>query len=255
MNNLRMLGRVFFGLGVAGIGGLHFFFPGIRPIIVPGLSDASPTLSILGHLIGILLVVTGVLISIGIKHSTPSLLMGIIFLILGVFVHLPAFVHSARPFWINLNKVFALSGGFLLVSKFSAPTTLRPKILISLSKVAVIGKYLFAIMLFDFGIGHLLASASIGGLVPKYIPFPQFWAFLGGIALTGSAISIFSNIWTRKVTILLAAVLFIWLISLHLYYTVLHPYWQDGENFIGLFTCLSFCGSALLISQQEKKAH
>lgn len=249
-----MIGRVFLGLGIAGIGGLHFFFPGIRPIIIPGLSGASPTLSILGHLIGILLVVTGVLISLGIKHSTPSLLMGIVFLILGIFVHLPAFVHSASPFWVNLNKVFALSGGFLLVSKFSAPPTLTSKILISVSKVAVIGKYLFAIMLFNFGWGHLLASAKMAGLVPKYIPFPQFWAFLAGIALTGSAISIFSNIWVRKVTILLAAVLFIWLISLHLYYTILHPLWQDGENFIGFFTCLSFCGIALLISQQEKKA-
>jgi len=254
MGNLTTLGRVFFGLGIAGIGVLHFFFPGIRPIIIPGLSSASPTLSILGYLIGILLIVIGVLISAGIKHSTPSLLMGIAFLILGVFIHLPFFANSPRPFWVNLNKVFALSGGFLLVSTIYAPM-LRPKIFTSLSKLAVVGKYLFAIMLFDFGIGHLLASAAIGGLVPKYIPFPQFWAFLGGIALTGSAISIFSNIWIKKVMILLAAVLFIWLISLHLYHTILHPNWQEGENFIGTFTCLSFCGIALLISQQGKKTH
>ena len=254
MNNLKMLGRLFFGFGIAGIGGLHFFFPGIRPIIIPGLSDASPILSILGYLIGILLVVTGVLICIGIKHSTPSLLMGIVFLILGVFIHLPAFVNSPRPFWVNLNKIIALSGGFLLVSTFCTPI-LRPKILISLSKVAVVGKYLFAIMLFNFGWGHLLGSAKLAELVPKYIPFPQFWAFVAGIALAGTAISIFSNIWVRKVTILLAVVLFIWLISLHLYFTILYPHWQDGENFIGLFTCLSFCGIALLISQQEKKTH
>jgi len=254
MDNLKIIARVFFGLGLAGIGGLHFFYPGIRPIIIPGLSDASPTLSILGHLIGIILIVLGVLISIGIKYSTPSLLMAIAFLILGVFVHLPAFVNSPRPFWINLNKAFALSGGLFLVSTYYAPT-LRPKIFVSLSKMAVIGKYLFAIMLFDFGIGHLFNSAEVSGLVPKYIPFPQFWTILGGIALTGSAISIFSNIWTGKITTLLAAVLFIWLISLHLYYTILYPHSQDGENFIGVFTCLSFCGTALLISQQEKNTH
>lgn len=251
MSKLNTLGRVFFGIGIVGIGGLHFFYPGIRPIIIPGLSAASPTLSILGHLIGILLIVIGVLISAGIKYGAPSLLVGIAFLILGVFIHLPAFVNSHRPFWVNLNKAFALSGGFLLVSTLYAPI-LRPKILIAFSKVTVIAKYLFAIMLFDFGIGHLLASAAIGGLVPKYIPFPQFWAFLGGIALTGSAISIFSNIWTKKVMILLSAVLFTWLILLHLYHTIQHPNWQEGENFIGTFTCLSFCGIALLISQQRK---
>jgi len=252
MSNLKTVGRIFFGVGIAGVGGLHFFYPGIRPIIIPGLSEATLTLNILGHLIGILLIVIGVLISAGIRYSTPSLLIGIAFLILGVFIHLPAFVHSPRPHWVNLNKAFALSGGFLLVSTFYVPT-LRPKILITLSKVTAAGKYLFAIMLFNFGWGHLLGSATMAAMVPPYIPFPQFWAFVAGIALAGSAISIFSNIWTRKVTILLAVVLFIWLISLHLYFTILYPQFPEGENFIGLFTCLVFCGITLIISQQEKK--
>jgi uncharacterized membrane protein YphA (DoxX/SURF4 family) len=251
MENLKILGRVFFGLGILGIGVLHFFFPGIRPIIIPGLADGSPAMNILGWLIGTVLIVTGVLISIGYKHSTLALLMGIAFLILGVFVHLPAFVNSGRPFWVNLNKVFALSGGFFLVSALH-PSRPDSRILISLSKVTVVGKYLFAIMLFTFGTGHLLASAALSQLVPEYIPFRQFWAFLGGIALTGSAISIVSNIWVKKVTILLGAVLFIWLISLHSYYAILFPNWEEGENFIGVFTCLAFCGTALLISQQGK---
>ena len=251
MTNITILGRVFFGLGIAGIGIMHFFFPGIRPIIIPGLSDASPTLNVVGHLVGILLVATGMLITLGIKHHTLSLFMGIAFLILALFIHLPAFVNSQRPFWVNLNKMLALSGGFFLVSRFHEPME-RPKILISLSKVSIIAKYLFAIMLLDFALGHLFASKQLSALVPPYMPQPQFWAFLGGIALAGGAVSIVSNIWVEKINLLLAAVLFIWLIALHLYFTVLHPGWQEGENFIGLFTCLSFCGTALLISQQGK---
>jgi len=252
MTTITTLGRVFFGLGIVGIGVLHFFFPGIRPIIIPGLSEATPTLTVAGTLVGILLIVTGLFITIGIKHHILSLFMGIAFLILALFVHLPAYLHVGRPLWVNLNKVVALSGGFFLVSRFHERME-RPKILVSLSKVSIIGKYLFAIMLLAFSLGHLFASKALSTLVPPYIPSPQFWTFLGGIALAGSAVSIVTNIRVEKITLLLAAVLFIWLVALHLYYTILHPAWQEGENFIGLFTCLSFCGTALLISQQAKK--
>lgn len=237
MRHLETMGRAFFGFGIAGIGVLHFFFPGIKPIIIPGLSDASPMMNILGYLTGVVLVAIAVLISTGWKHTKLSLVMGIIFLILALAIHLPAFLNSGRAFWVNLNKMIALSGGFLLMSN---------------SRVAVIGKYLFAIMLFLFGIGHLMSSEALAGLVPEYIPFRQFWAFMGGIALTGGAISIVTNIWTEKVMLVLAAVLFIWLISLHMYYAVLYPNWEQGENFIGVFTCLCFCGTALMIAKQKQ---
>ena len=52
---------------------------------------------------------------------------------------------------------------------------------------------------------------------------------------------------------LLALNLFIWLLSLHLYYTVLYPDWQEGENFVGTLTCLAFFGTALVISQTQTK--
>ena len=51
--------------------------------------------------------------------------------------------------------------------------------------------------------------------------------------------------------LLLAAVLFIWLVSLHLYYTVKYPQWKEGENFVGSITCMAFCGIALIISQSR----
>jgi hypothetical protein len=74
---------------------------------------------------------------------------------------------------------------------------------------------------------------------------------MGGIALMGSAISIFTRYKTEKITLLLAAVLFIWLLSLHLYYAVRFPEWNEGENFIGVITCMAFCGIALIISQRK----
>jgi uncharacterized membrane protein len=45
-------------------------------------------------------------------------------------------------------------------------------------------------MLLLFGIGHFLSGPAISALVPKYIPWPLFWTYLGGVALVGSALSI-----------------------------------------------------------------
>ncbi|SEL38474.1 Uncharacterized membrane protein [Chitinophaga rupis] len=252
MNIWMTVGRIFFGIGIAGIGMLHFFYPGIRPIIIPGL--AASNLSVIGYLIGVVLIGAGVLIASGKKYNNLSLLMGILFFLLFLFGHLPRVLStgSLSNYWVNLNKILALSGGFLVVSTISPP---KPghRLLELVARTGPWGKYLFAIMLFNFGIGHFISLEGVSRLVPKYIPFPQFWTFLGGVALVGSAISIFSNYKVKLILLLLGLNLFIWLLSLHLYYAINFPQWQEGENFIGFLTCLCFCGTALSISQTASK--
>ena len=234
-----------------GIGILHFFHPGIRPIIIPELTNVPP---LIGYVVGIALIATGLLISIGKNFTTVSLVMGVIFLGLFLFGHLPwsLTAGSSNQYWVNTNKVIALAGGFLVISTINTPGY-ESKIMQLLVRLAPLGKYLFAIMLYNFAVGHYNFLQGISNMVPKYIPFPEFWTFLGGVALMGSAISIFSGFKLRAIMLLLALNLFIWLLLLHLYYTVLYPTWQEGENFIGALTCLAFCGTALVISQTVSK--
>lgn len=248
------LGRIFFGVGIMGLGVLHFFHPGIRPIIIPELTDIPPDLSFVGYAIGMLLIASGLLIAIGKKFNTAALLTGVIFLGLFLFGHLPwsLTAGSSNQYWVNTNKMIALAGGFLVMSSINAPSY-RNKIMQMLAKLGPLGKYLFAIMLYNFAVGHYNNLEGISNIVPKYIPFPEFWTFLGGVALMGSAISIFSGFKVRAISLLLALNLFIWLLLLHLYYTVLYSNWQEGENFVGTLTCLAFCGTALVISQTETK--
>jgi uncharacterized membrane protein len=254
MNKYIAIGRFFFGVGIMGVGVLHFFYPGIRPLIIPELQDIPSSLSFVAYFIAVLLIGTGLVIAIGKKFNTISLLMGFIFLALFLFGHLPWLLsaESFRTYWINTNKVLALSGGFLAISTINAPKP-EHKIMQLLAKAGPLGMYLYAIMLFNFGLGHFISLEGVSKLVPTYIPFPLFWTFLGGVALVGSAISIFSRFKIRAILLLLALVLFIWLLLLHLYYTILHPQWNEGENFIGSLTCLCFCGTALVISQTASK--
>jgi uncharacterized membrane protein len=252
VKHLLAIGRIFFGLCIAGIGIFHFVYPGIQPIIIPDLRNIPSGLYWIGYLAGLILIGTGLLIVIGKRYQTLSLIMGVVFLALLLFVHLPVFVLAGpqnTDLWVKMNKVLALSGGFFLLSTINAS---RPhnRLLISLYKLAPIGIYLFAMMLYNFGVGHIVNMNGISTLVPKYIPFPKFWTFMGGIALIGPAISIFTGYKTKQINLLLAAVLFIWLLSLHLYYAVRFPQWNYGENFMGVITCMAFCGIALIISQR-----
>jgi len=254
MNIWMIAGRIFFAIGIIGIGVLHFFYPGIRPIIIPELTSIRSNLSFIAYFIAVLLIGAGFLIAIGKKFNNVSLSMGILFFLLFLFGHMPRFLSagSFNNYWVNLNKVLALSGGFLAVSTINPP---KPghKITELLARIGPLGKYLFAIMLYNFGVGHFNNLEGISKIVPKYIPFPQFWTFLGGVTLMGSAISIFSKYKVKKILLLLGLNLFIWLLMLHLYYTIRFPHWQEGENFIGSLTCLSFCGTALIISQTASK--
>lgn len=250
MNIYLTTGRIFFGAGIMGIGMLHFFYPGIRPLVIPELTDIPAELSFVPYLIAVLLTGTGLLITIGKKFNTIALLMGVMFLALFLFGHLPWSLSagSFNNYWVNTNKVLALSGGFLVISTINAPKP-EHKIMQWLARIGPLGMYLYAIMLYNFAVGHFNNLEGISNIVPKYIPFPEFWTFLGGVALMGSAISIFSRFKVRTILLLLALNLFIWLLLLHLYYTILYPQWQEGENFIGSLTCLCFCGTALVISQ------
>lgn len=250
MNIWMTTGRIFFAIGIIGIGVLHFFYPGIRPIIIPGLTSLPPDLSFIAYFIAALLIGAGLLIAIGKKFNYVALFMGILFFLLFLFGHGPVWLSagSFNQYWVNINKMLALSGGFLAVSTINPP---KPgnKITELLARIGPLGKYLFAIMLYNFGVGHFNNLQGISNIVPKYIPFPQFWTFLGAVALMGSAISIFSKYKVRTILMLLALNLFIWLLMLHLYYTIRSPDWQEGENFIGSLTCLCFCGTALIVSQ------
>lgn len=254
MNIWITAGRIFFGTGIVTEGVLHFFYPGIRPLLIPELTNIRSDLYFIPYIIGVVLIGSGLLIVTGRKFNTVSLLMGLVFFFLFLFGHFPVFLSagSFNNYWVNLNKMIALSGGFLVVSTINQPKPAN-RTMELLTKAGSSGRYFFAIMLYNFGVGHFNNLQGISNIVPKYIPFPQFWTFLGGIALTGSAISIFSRYKVRPIMMLLGLNLFIWLVLLHLYYNILYPKWQEGENFTGSLTCLCFCGTALIISQTGTK--
>jgi uncharacterized membrane protein len=249
MTNLKVYGRVFYGIGIIGIGLLHFFFSGFRPIILPVPAESVANISVIVYLVAIYILVSGILITIGKTVRNVSLVLGVVLFIFFVAGHLPIRLSSATSGpWIDAIKIFALSGGALVMAS-AFPETVPSPFFDRLNKIAPVGKYFFATMLLLFGYSHFAMAQPISGMVPKYIPWPLFWTYVAGIALVGSGTSFISNIQVKRVGLLLAVTLFLWLILLHIYYAVRFPLFQDGENIIGSFQALAFSGTALMISQ------
>jgi hypothetical protein len=139
MTNLKNYGRVFYGLGIAGIGILHFFFKGFRPIIMPVPAESVANISIIVYLVAIYILMSGILICIGKNVRNVSLALGVVLFIFLLIGHLPVRLRIGSP-WTDAIKILALSGGaFVMASAF--PTVAPNPFFDKLYKIAPAGKY------------------------------------------------------------------------------------------------------------------
>jgi uncharacterized membrane protein YphA (DoxX/SURF4 family) len=212
--------------------------------------DIAKDISIIVYFMAVYILLSGILITIG-KYVKPIALILAIFLFACLLLgHIPArLLHYSVVVnnWMDAIKILALSGG-ALITALAYPEGSTTGIFNKLNKIAPAGIWFFAIMLCLFGFGHLRNAQNVSKLVPKYIPWAIFWTYVSGIALLGSGISFLIGFQVKRIAFLLGVALFLWLIMLHLYYAIRFPQFQDGENIIGSFECLAFCGIALLIS-------
>src|SRR5882762_6269850 len=82
---LNKTARVFFAIGIIGIGIQHFIYSAFRPVILPAWPQWMQ-LSILAYLVGTALIAAGIFILLSKKTKTVSLLLAGFLLICGVFI-------------------------------------------------------------------------------------------------------------------------------------------------------------------------
>ena len=248
--NLKYAGRIFYGIAIIGIGVLHFFFKGFRPLISATQPENPENVSNIIYVFALYLITSGILILVGKKLKTTSILLACVLLVFLILGHLPKRIIDHPELlgnWTNALKLGTLVGGAFLISRSNSEDTSNNFISV-LGKLAPFGKYFFSAMLIVFGIDHFIYQEFVSGLVPKWMPFPMFWTYLTGIALLGSGISILINFKTKTIFQLAAIMLFIWLLTIHIPLAIRFPHWNDGENIIGSFQCLAFTGIALMLA-------
>jgi len=257
MEKYSSIWRLFYALAIIGIAVQQMVLGIFMPVII---SPNAPLLS--GSLVGVwiisilLLSASLVIIISGRYARAASLLTGGFLLLLFIVFHLPYQLKTNLHFlagWSDALKILALSGGAFVAAGSVATKSRLVKTTPILQSFIPLGRFFFAIDLLVAGIMHFVYISFVVMLVPAWIPWHIFWSYLAGIALIAGALGIILDIKLQLAATLLGAVIFIWLITLHIPRAIADPVTGHGNEIVSVFEALGFSGIAFLIAGNAKK--
>ena len=234
------LGRLFLGVAVAGSGVLQLVTGKLVRLVPAAEGDPS---SALPYLVGVVLLAAGCAIAAGRRaRLAAGIVAGLILLSL-VLAQVPRLVENPSAFfmWTNPLKGLALAGGLGLLVAMLARVEGRGSP--GLEALAVL---FLAVFLFVCGLQHFVYADFVTVLVPSWIPGQRFWAYLTGMALIAGGAGILVPRLARMAATLTAAMIFLWVLLLHIPRSVAGPD-RAGET-AGVFEAMAISGIALLVA-------
>jgi putative oxidoreductase len=115
-----------------------------------------------------------------------------------------------------------------------------------MKRMTSIGRILFAIPFGIFGINHFLMTDYYVGMLTSFIPLGAYTIILTGIMLIATSISIMFRKFVRFSTIMLAVLLFIFIVTIHIPHLI-----SEGDKTVSLIALLkdiSLMGGSLMIA-------
>lgn len=264
MGNLSGVGRIFYGIALAGMGFLTIYYKDFPYMLIPPKHSGIPGLVMLAYIFGALLILAGACIMFEKKTRSVSLLLGTMLLLIFCFYFIPyQFIVSLNYMhfgdWENAAKELALSGGaFVIAGCFSEKNETALTGL--LSKLIPFGAILFSIAIISFGIDHFIFAREAADYVPSWVPYHLFWMYFTGTALIGSGLAIILKIKPGPVAALLGTMILTWFIILHIPRVITSPIAYIGSEITSALIALAYSGIAFVIAgatkiQQAKQKH
>jgi len=236
------IGRSFFAVAFLGLGLLHIIMGRFTDELFPVIS--IPAGSFLAYLIGGVTILAGILMLIP-KYAVAGAIIGAgIFGICAFFLHIPQLLTNlhANGDWTPTSENFMFLGGSLMLT---GSALINQKHSNKGQWIFIIGKYIFALTLFDFAIEHYVSEKVVLTFIPTWIPWKDFWAYLVMCAFFAAFVSIVVRIQERLAALLLFLMFFLWVALLHLPVVI-----QNSSNAMlwsFLFVPIGVCGIALIL--------
>jgi len=257
MGKLANVGRIFFGIAIAGIGFQTIYYNDFPYMLIPPKHSWIPGLVMFAYISGSLLFLAGACIVFEKKIRSASLLLGTALLLIFCFYFIPYqfmtnpdYMHLVA--WENAEKELALSSGaFIIVGCFSEKN--ETSLTRFSTKLIRFGAILFSITIISFGIIHFQYAKDVAEYIPSWIPYRLFWAYVAGAALIGSGVAIILKIRQRLIATLLGTMIFIWFIILHIPKSIASPFAGKGGEVTSAFLALAYSGIAFVIAGTNKK--
>jgi uncharacterized membrane protein YphA (DoxX/SURF4 family) len=195
MNEIVKQGRIVFAIAIMAIGVQHLLcgwfrlfdtrnFPGETPFAVIPWVPAYPWLA---YLTGIVLLIAGFCLIANVRPRTIATLLGILFLFFVIVLEASRLVRlGARTTFFETS---AICGSALMLAETSEPENLH-KPNPAVDWLIKSGPFLFAFSSIMFGVDHLLYLRFVASLVPSWISWHLFWAWLTAFAFIAAGLSI-----------------------------------------------------------------
>ena len=125
MGNLADVGRIFYGIAIAGMGVQTIYYDNLPYMLVPPTHFTASILTVLAYISGILFILAGACIVLKKRPRSISLLLGTVLLLIFCCYYIPYelmtnsnYMHLGE--WENAEKELALSSGaFVIAGCFS----------------------------------------------------------------------------------------------------------------------------------------
>jgi uncharacterized membrane protein len=148
-------------------------------------------------------------------------------------------VAAATVFWPSLAGLVFLVLGLVCVRKQFAAAS-------SQDKLSTLGPVFVAAPLAAFGAEHLTSARAMMQMVPAWIPAHLFWTYFVGLALFAAALSLVLGKYVRWSAPLLAALFFIFALTIHLPNVIAHPH--DRFRWVVMLRETAFGAGALALA-------
>ena len=243
------VGRIFYGVGLIGIGVQHFIFRNFIPVIVPFWLAWVPGRPFWACVVGAALVYAGVAMLFDIKGRAVAVVTGAALLLLVIVAHIPRQL-MGQPAnlvsWADAFTALTLAGGAWITALSIGDGTPKPPG--ALERILLAGRFFFAIMLIVFGIDHFLYTAFVATLVPAWIPWHSFWTYFAGVALIAGGAGMLARITAPLASLMVGIMIFLWLLTLHIPRAIADPHIGLGSEWTSVFEALAFSGIAFMLA-------
>jgi uncharacterized membrane protein YphA (DoxX/SURF4 family) len=247
MENLIKLGRIFFAIPMLVFGfqyiGLGKYQGGLPPV-----PPWAPGGAVGAYLVGLVLIASGVSILSRKYARLSALVIGVLFLLCVLILHLPHFsavLHNGNDRTRALEPL-ALSGAAFALAAIRPTGGSSPAGSSADGQLILFGRLLFGLSMIVFGAQHFMYASFLATLVMAWLPAHLFWIYLTGTAMVAAGLAITTAIQARLAGILLGVMFLLWVLLLHAprVFAAIHN--QDEST--SLFVALAFSGSSFIFA-------
>jgi uncharacterized membrane protein len=218
------------------------------------IPDWVPGHDAIAYLTGLFLVVVGLCILTGKWARPAAFALTVVLLAWTLVLYVPQLV--ANPLGGALNgtfETFALFGAAWVLAATLPAGSGKQKWDGLVDRGTVLGRICFAVSLPVFGIAHFQYHDFVATWVPKWIPFPLFWAYFTGAAHCAAGLAILVNVMARLAATLAAIMYGSWALIVHIPRIRAAP--RDAFEWNGLFVATALCAGALLVAGSLREPH